>query len=78
MKAASEGELKGILGYTDEDVVSSDFIHDCRSSIFDAKAGISLNNNFCKLVSWYDNEWGYSNRLVDLGAHMAAVDGNLK
>jgi glyceraldehyde 3-phosphate dehydrogenase len=78
MKAASEGELRGILGYTDEEVVSSDFIHDDRSSIFDAKAGISLNNNFCKVVSWYDNEWGYSNRLVDLGLHMATVDGNLR
>lgn len=78
MKKASEGDLKGILGYTEDEVVSSDFIHDCRSSIFDAKAGISLNKNFCKLVSWYDNEWGYSNRLVDLGLHMATVDGNLK
>lgn len=77
MKKASEGELKGILGYTEDEVVSSDFIHDERSSIFDAKAGISLNNNFVKVVSWYDNEWGYSNRLVDLGRHMAEVDGNL-
>ena len=59
IKQKSENELKGILGYTDEDVVSSDFITDSRSSIFDAKAGISLNNNFVKLVSWYDNEWGY-------------------
>lgn len=60
MKAASEGELKGVLGYTDEDVVSSDFIGDDHASIFDAKAGISLNDNFVKVVSWYDNEWGYS------------------
>jgi len=66
MKEASEGELKGILGYTDEEVVSTDFLHDARSSIFDAGAGIELNANFFKCVSWYDNEWGYSNRLVDL------------
>ena len=78
MKAASEGELKGILGFTEDEVVSSDFIHDCRSSIFDAKAGISLNDNFVKVVSWYDNEWGYSNRLVDFGYFMAGVDGLLK
>jgi glyceraldehyde 3-phosphate dehydrogenase len=75
VKAASEGELKGILGYTEEEVVSSDFIHDKRTSIFDAKAGIALNDNFVKLVSWYDNEWGYSNKLVELVAHMASVDG---
>eukprot|EP00164_Ancoracysta_twista_P008576 GFYU01012436.1.p2 GENE.GFYU01012436.1~~GFYU01012436.1.p2 ORF type:complete len:351 (+),score=139.82 GFYU01012436.1:46-1053(+) len=73
MKEASEGALKGILGYTDEDVVSTDFVHDNRSSIFDAKAGISLNDNFVKLVSWYDNEWGYSNRVCDLIAHVAKV-----
>ncbi|CAI7774039.1 unnamed protein product [Closterium sp. NIES-53] len=66
LKAESEGSLKGILGYVDEDLVSADFIGDMRSSIFDAKAGIALNNNFVKLVSWYDNEWGYSNRVVDL------------
>ncbi len=66
MKKASEGDLKGILGYTDEAVVSSDFISDARTSIFDAKAGISLNENFVKIVSWYDNEWGYSNKLIDL------------
>ncbi len=74
IKAASEGELKGILGYTDEDVVSSDFISDPRTSIFDAKAGIMLNDRFVKLVSWYDNEWGYSNKVVDLIAYMAKVD----
>jgi len=66
MKKASETYLKGILGYTDDEVVSSDFIHDARSSIFDAGAGIELNKNFFKLVSWYDNEWGYSCRTVDL------------
>jgi len=74
VKKASENELKGILGYTEDEVVSSDFIHDARTSIFDAKAGISLNNNFVKLVSWYDNEWGYSNKVVDLICHMAGVD----
>jgi glyceraldehyde 3-phosphate dehydrogenase len=74
IKAASEGSLKGILGYTDEDVVSNDFIGDERSSIFDSKAGIALNTGFVKLVSWYDNEWGYSNRVVDLISHMALVD----
>ncbi len=66
MKDASEGELKGILGYTDEEVVSQDFKGDPRTSIFDAKAGIALNDNFVKVVSWYDNEWGYSNKLIDL------------
>eukprot|EP00244_Chara_vulgaris_P002415 TRINITY_DN1428_c0_g1_i5.p1 TRINITY_DN1428_c0_g1~~TRINITY_DN1428_c0_g1_i5.p1 ORF type:complete len:335 (-),score=72.51 TRINITY_DN1428_c0_g1_i5:931-1935(-) len=66
IKKASETSLKGILGYTEDDVVSSDFIGDARSSIFDAKAGIALNGNFVKLVSWYDNEWGYSNRIVEL------------
>jgi glyceraldehyde 3-phosphate dehydrogenase len=71
MKEASEGELKGILGYTDEEVVSTDFLHDQRSSIFDAGAGIELNANFFKVVSWYDNEWGYSNRVIDLMLHMA-------
>jgi glyceraldehyde 3-phosphate dehydrogenase len=78
MKAASEGELKGILGYTEEEVVSSDFIGDARSSIFDAGAGIELNSNFFKTVSWYDNEWGYSNRVIDLLVHMAKKDGILK
>ena len=66
MKDASEGELKGILGYTEDEVVSEDFKGDARTSIFDAKAGIALNNNFVKVVSWYDNEWGYSNKLIDL------------
>ncbi|MBC7398360.1 MAG: type I glyceraldehyde-3-phosphate dehydrogenase [Mucilaginibacter sp.] len=66
MKDASEGELKGILGYTEDDVVSEDFKGDARTSIFDAKAGIALNDNFVKVVSWYDNEWGYSNKLIDL------------
>ena len=66
MKSASQGELQGILGFTDEDVVSTDFMTDPRTSIFDAKAGIGLNDNFHKIVSWYDNEWGYSNKAVDL------------
>ncbi|MGE9292568.1 MAG: type I glyceraldehyde-3-phosphate dehydrogenase [Puniceicoccales bacterium] len=66
MKEASEGPLKGILGYTEDEVVSSDFIHCGLSSIFDAGSGLSLNDNFVKLVSWYDNEWGYSNRCVEL------------
>ena len=66
MKAASEGDMKGILGYTEDEVVSTDFLGDARTSIFDAKAGISLNDHFVKVVSWYDNEWGYSNKLVDL------------
>ena len=74
MKAASEGELKGILGYTDEDVVSSDFLGDARTSIFDAKAGIALTDTFVKVVSWYDNEWGYSNKVVELIKHMYSVD----
>ncbi|PVZ08811.1 type I glyceraldehyde-3-phosphate dehydrogenase [Porphyromonas loveana] len=74
MKKASEGEFKGILGYTDEDVVSADFIGDTRTSIFDAKAGIALTDNFVKIVSWYDNEIGYSNKVLDLIAHMAKVN----
>jgi glyceraldehyde 3-phosphate dehydrogenase len=73
MKDASEGPLKGILGYTEEDVVSSDFMGDARTSIFDAKAGIALNDNFVKVVSWYDNEWGYSCKLLDLVAYMETV-----
>ncbi|GBG93392.1 hypothetical protein CBR_g68000 [Chara braunii] len=71
IKKASETDLKGILGFTEDDVVSSDFIGDARSSIFDAKAGIALNGNFVKLVSWYDNEWGYSNRVVELIEHIS-------
>ena len=75
MKAASEGELKGILGYTEDAVVSSDFLGDARTSIFDAKAGIALTDTFVKVVSWYDNEIGYSNKVLDLIAHMAKVNG---
>lgn len=75
MKKASEGELKGILGYTDEAVVSSDFLGDARTSIFDAKAGIALTDTFVKVVSWYDNEIGYSNKVLDLIAHMKKVNG---
>ena len=78
MKAAAEGDLKGILGYTDEEVVSMDFRTDPRSSIFDAKAGIELNSNFFKIVSWYDNEWGYSCRVVDLMVEMAKKEGVLE
>jgi glyceraldehyde 3-phosphate dehydrogenase len=77
MKEASETHLKGILGYTEDAVVSSDFITDPRSSIFDADAGIALNPRFVKVISWYDNEWGYSNRMVDLAHYMAQQDGNL-
>ncbi len=76
VKAAADGELNGILGYTEDQVVSSDFIHEERTSVFDAGAGISLNDNFVKLVSWYDNEWGYSCKVVMLCEHMACVDGN--
>ena len=75
MKAASEGPLKGILGYTDEAVVSSDFIGDPRTSIFDVDAGIQLSPTFVKVVAWYDNEWGYSNKVVELVEHMAKVNG---
>jgi glyceraldehyde 3-phosphate dehydrogenase len=79
MKAASEsGPLKGILGYTEEEVVSTDFLHDPRSSIFDAGAGIELNDHFFKTVSWYDNEWGYSCRVIDLMVHMAKKEGLLR
>ena len=74
LKDASANELKGILSVTEDEVVSTDFIHDPSSCIFDVKAGIQLNENFVKLVAWYDNEWGYSNRLVDLVAHMYRVD----
>ncbi len=74
MKKYSEGEMKGILGYTEDMVVSSDFITESRTSVFDAKAGIMLNDNFVKVVSWYDNEWGYSSKVLELIAHMAKVD----
>ncbi|XP_067010510.1 glyceraldehyde-3-phosphate dehydrogenase 2 [Anabrus simplex] len=74
VKEAAEGPLKGILAYTEDDVVSSDFIGDEHSSIFDAKAGIPLNNNFVKLISWYDNEYGYSNRVIDLIKFMQSKD----
>ena len=72
MKNASETYLKGILGYTEDEVVSTDFVHDIRSSIFDAGSGIELNSKFFKLISWYDNEWGYSYRCVDLLKQIAA------
>ncbi len=73
MKAAAEGELKGILGYTEDAVVSNDFLGDARTSIFDAGAGIGLNDNFVKVVSWYDNEWGYSVKVVELIEYMDTV-----
>merc|ERR550514_1934254 len=75
IKAAADGPMKGVLGWTDEEVVSQDFVGDKHSSIFDCNAGISLNDNFVKVVSWYDNEWGYSNRLLDLACHIATVSG---
>ena len=71
MKDASEGELKGIMGYTEDAVVSNDFVGDARTSVFDATAGIALTDTFVKLVSWYDNEWGYSNKVLDLVAHIS-------
>ena len=76
MKEAAEGSMKGIVEYVEDDVVSSDFISDEHTSIFDAKAGIQLTNTFVKLVAWYDNEWGYANKLVDLACYMAEKDGN--
>merc|ERR1712122_422764 len=75
IKEAAAGEMKGVLDFTEDDVVSSDFITCKASSVFDKGAGIALNDTFVKLVSWYDNEWGYSNRLVDLAIHMKKVDG---
>jgi glyceraldehyde 3-phosphate dehydrogenase len=72
IKKASETYLKGILGYTEDEVVSSDFIHEKQSSVYDAGSSIELNSNFFKLVSWYDNEWGYSNRCVDLLTYMVS------
>jgi len=77
MKEAADGELKGILGYTEEAVVSTDFLGDTRTSIFDADAGIALNDNFVKVVSWYDNEWGYSCKVVDLIEYIHSVDNKL-
>lgn len=74
VKKASENELKGIIGYCDEPLVSSDFIHDSRTSIFDSLAGIALSDTFVKLIAWYDNEWGYSNKVVDLAVHMYNTD----
>ncbi len=76
MKEAAEGSMKGIIEYVDDDVVSSDFISDEHTSIFDAKAGIQLTDTFVKLVAWYDNEWGYAHKLVDLACYMAEKDGN--
>jgi glyceraldehyde 3-phosphate dehydrogenase len=73
MKAEAEGKLKGILGYTEDDVVSNDFLGDSRTAVFDAKAGIELNNQFFKVVAWYDNEWGYSTKLIDLAQHWFKV-----
>jgi glyceraldehyde 3-phosphate dehydrogenase len=78
MKAASEGPMKGYLGYTEEEIVSTDIIGDPHSSIFDMKAGIMIGDRFVKVISWYDNEWGYSNRMCDLMTHAATVDGTLR
>jgi len=78
IKEASETSMKGILGYTEDEVVSQDFNDSPLSSIFDANAGIALNSKFVKVVSWYDNEWGYSNRMADLAYYAASVDGNLR
>lgn len=74
MKAASEGAMKGVIAYTEDDVVSSDIIGERYSCVFDAKAGIALNDHFVKLIAWYDNEWGYSYQLLELILHMAAID----
>merc|ERR1712125_277789 len=74
VKEAASGPMKGVLDWTEDEVVSTDFVTDKRSSIFDVKAGIALNDNFVKLVTWYDNEWGYSNRLIDLAIYMHKVD----
>ena len=75
VQKSAEGNLKGIMGFTDEEIVSSDILHDPHSSVFDKDAGISLNKNFHKVVSWYDNEWGYSNRMIDLAKHVHKVSG---
>ena len=72
---ASQGEMKGVLGYAEDEIVSSDILHDSHSSVFDVHAGIALNKNFHKVVSWYDNEWGYSNRMLDLAKHIHQVSG---
>lgn len=77
VKKASENEMHGVLGYTEDDVVSSDFIGEVNTSVFDAKAGIALTDTFVKLVAWYDNEWGYSNKVIDLICHAAKIDGVL-
>jgi len=74
MREAADGPLAGILGYTEDAVVSTDFMHDPRTCIFDAEAGIMLTDKFVKLVAWYDNEWGYSCKMVDLALYMAGVD----
>merc|ERR1712063_123914 len=74
IKEAAAGPIKGVLDWTEDEVVSTDFVTCKSSSIFDVGAGIALNDNFVKLVSWYDNEWGYSNRLVDLACHMSKQD----
>jgi glyceraldehyde 3-phosphate dehydrogenase len=74
IKKAADGEMKGFLGYTNDEVVSSDFISDTHSSVFDIQAGIALNDNFVKLISWYDNEYGYSHRVVDLISYVAGKD----
>ncbi len=77
VKKASENELSGVLGYTEDAVVSNDFVGEYCTSVFDAEAGIALNDNFVKLLSWYDNEWGYSNKVVDLAVHVAKVEGHM-
>ena len=74
VKEAAEGSMKGIIEYTEDPVVSSDFISDTHTSIFDAKAGIMLTDTFVKLIAWYDNEWGYAHKLVDLACYMSSVD----
>jgi glyceraldehyde 3-phosphate dehydrogenase len=75
MKKAAEGDLKGVLAYTEDAVVSSDFLGDTHTSIFDANAGVYLTDTFVKVISWYDNEIGYSNKVLELIAHMAKVNG---
>jgi glyceraldehyde 3-phosphate dehydrogenase len=77
LREAAAGPMRGVLAVNDEEVVSTDFIHDPHSCIFDARAGIALNSTYMKLIAWYDNEWGFSNRMCELAFHMASVDGNL-